>query len=117
MKITILSGAIQIDGEGAGVPAAEIQRVARLFAEMFGVYPRVRIRGVWDRDAIKPPDPGQPDERPDVWDLTPTLQHHPVLFAGSTYVNVQLERGLNGGRAVHLDSRAGRQVTVRLLLP
>ena len=117
MRISIGNGAIEIDGQGSGVTVAELQRVAALFEQIFGVPPRIRMTGRFGREAIGYVDGADPNV--DVWDLRRVSGsgYCPVLAVGSEYIYVQAFSGLNNNRSIALAPERGICVKIRLLLP
>lgn len=115
MRFSIVAGAVEIDGEGGGVPMAEIRRVAALFEAMFHVAPIVRVLGRFERNAFEPV-PGDPNV--EVWDLREISgrQFCRVISTTQRYLYVQVPRGLNNGRALALDPGRGTYVRVRFVL-
>lgn len=110
------SGAIDLDGEGGGVPMAEVRRVATLFEAMFSVAPIVRVLGRFERGAFDMASGG--DLNVEVWDLRQIVgrQFCPVIMTTTRHLHVQLPRGLNNGRALALDPGRGVHVRVRFVL-
>jgi len=106
-KLYISNNAIEIRGEGLGVNAQEIQRVAGLFKKMFTANPEIRIRGTFPPESMKTPFQGRSD------DLT-LEQTQLVLLVGRYWVDVLLERGLG---TITVAPSKGRVVVVRLLIP
>lgn len=115
MKLSIERDAIVLDGEGGGVPIDEIRRVWRALNKLFGETLSVRVTGAFDGDAHRPVD-GVEEAARATLDLMRTGTYHPVLVVGAQWLDVQVESGLNGGRAVGVDPGRGRGVRVRMRL-
>lgn len=108
---------IELDGEGSGVPMAEIRRASALFVELFGVEPQLRITGVFGSEAIGHV-PGA-DPNMDTWDMRRVFGSGfgPVLSVGSEQLYVQAHAGLNNHRSIAVAPERGTLVRVRLSLP
>lgn len=115
--VSLGNGAVELDGLGAGVSVAEIQRVTGLLAQLFGRPPRVRITGRFGTDAIDPTSPRDPNV--ESWDLRQGTGsgYCEVLSVGPRYVSVQHWSGVNDHRALRLDPVLGTLVRVRFLAP
>jgi len=116
MRFSIVAGAVEIDGEGGGVPMAEIRRVAALFEAMFRVAPIVRVLGRFEQGSFELAPDGDPNV--EVWDLREISgrQFCRVISTTQRYLYVQVPRGINNGRALALDPGRGTYVRVRFVL-
>lgn len=93
--------------------AAAVRLAVDGFHVLFGAHPVVRITGIFGREAMRDPD-GAPHE----WDILNGGNPRPVVSIGERYLAVALgDIGPLDRRAVYLDPRMGRRVTVRLTLP
>ena len=108
---------IEVDGMGGGVPISEIERSAKLFRELFGVEPAIRVTGRFERGAIGQVPGGDPTATR--WDLREVMGSGfaTVLSVGAEYLAVQVWTGMNNGRALALAPARGTFVKVRLSLP
>lgn len=113
----ISGDAVELSGNGRGVAPSEIRRVASLFQQLFGVEPRIRMTGRFDRSAIGKVPGG--DAYVDAWDLRRIngSGYCDVLSVGLEYVHVLVSSGLNNNRAVALAPERGSAVKIRMLLP